>query len=152
MAKRFDEFVNELHDDKSSFMRYWMIADSLKNYLIEELKKLERGDEGLTVTDASTDDDIPGIGKREDYTDEKGNYTHIIIGIRIFYGNSKFISSFNSMTEYGEYLIKFENRIKELIDVKKTANYGDYFCYLIEIDDKLKNLIRSREGLDKFNM
>jgi hypothetical protein len=56
------------------------------------------------------------------------------------------------MTEYGEYLIKFENRIKELIDVKKTANYGDYFCYLIEIDDKLKNLIRSREGLDKFNM
>jgi hypothetical protein len=71
MAKRFDEFVNELHDDKSSFMRYWMIADSLKNYLIEELKKLERGDEGLTVTDASTDDDIPGIGKREDYTDEK---------------------------------------------------------------------------------
>jgi len=152
MIKKFDQYIKEAREELTPFMRYWIIRDNLYEYLEEELEKMIKGDEGLTITDASKDDKIPGIGTREDYVDENGEFTHIIVCIRLFYGNSRFIGSFNSMTDFGKHLIDFENKVKELVDVKKVGNYGDYFCYLVEIDDKIKNLVASKEKIKKFNI
>lgn len=154
--KKFDEFVNEFQAIKSTdspFIKLLKIKEPLIKILYKELGEMHpTGTSDITITDASTENDIKGIGKRDDYVDENGEYTHLIIGIRLFYGNSSFIKAFDSMVEYGEFLIKFENKIKSILNFEKVANYNDYYCYLVKIDDSLMNLVNSTNGIEKYNL
>lgn len=150
--KKFEDFVNEEYrDDDRPFFKYLAITEYIKNTLKDNFKKLH-STESITVSDASSDDDIPNIGKRKDYINADGGFTHIIIGVRIFYSNRDVIEKFNTMTEYGEFLIEIENNIKKSFKVNKISNYNDYFCYLIEINDDLINQVKSSNTIDKYNL
>jgi len=150
--KKFDQFVNESDKEVNPFRAYSDIKYPIIDIVKKELEKIEVGNEGTTVSTPSKEEKIENIGFKDDYKDENGYYTHIIICVRLFYGNGDFINKFNSMAELGEHLKKVEDTIKSLVNVQKIANYGDYFCYLVEIDDTLENLIKSKNGIDKFKL
>lgn len=151
MAKRFEQFINELNLEDHPKLWYWEIENEVKKIIDNALKAIEVGDEQTTVSGASSGENIPGIGTRKDYEDENGVPTHIIIGVRLFINNSKFREAFNSFAELGQHLIKVEETIRSLFKIEKTGVLSDYYCYLIKIDDDLKNLVKSKKGLNKFN-
>jgi len=148
--KKFDEFINE--NKEFRYIDYIDIKDYITNALNIELKKMTVGDEGLTVTTTTSKEYIEGIGSQSDFELENGSFTHVIVGIRLFYGNSNFINKFNSMNDLGKHLIKIEDKIKSIFKVEKIVSNETYFVYLIPITDDIRNGVKSTNGVDKFNL
>jgi len=148
--KKFDEFINE--DKEFHYFDHIEIVDYISNVLGKKLKDLEVGNEGTTVTSASSGNDIPNIGKRSDYELEDGSYSHAIIGVRLFYGNGDFVGAFSNMSDFGKHIVNVEDTIKETFDVEKISKYGEYFCYLIPITDEIRNAAKSTERIKKFDL
>jgi hypothetical protein len=149
--KKFDEFINE--EKEFHYMDYMEIKDYITGVLRKTLGDIEVGNEGTTVISAGSRQEIDGIGKQSDFELENGSFSHIIIGIRLFYRNGDFIGKFNTMSDLGRHIVRVEDTIKETFKVEVVCNDGgDYFYYLIPITDEIRNATKSTEGVEKFNL
>jgi len=148
--KKYNEFINE--DKKFQYIDYLEIKDYVTKVLIEKLNVIEVGNEGTTVITANSNANIPGIGSQTDFELKDGSYSRVIVGVRLFYGNSDFIGAFDSMSDLGKHIVKVEDIIKSTFAIETISNSGEYFFYLIPITEEIRNLSKANQTVDKFDL
>lgn len=144
--KTFEEF--NINDDTPGD-RYFYAVDAIKCILDEKFKEL-----GLTVNDYTLGHEILNggeLGSRRDYMKDD-EYTSVIMSFKLFTETTNVLKKFNTLTEFGNFIIKIDEIIDQNFKVTKKVMKKERFCFLVEIDSKLKNFIKSKKGENKFNL
>lgn len=147
--KKFEEFSNII--EEVDYKDHYSIFDAINDILLEKLRSIEVGNESTSISYyTNKDDDV--IKKRNDYKNDNGEFTHIAFSIRMFIGNSGFVEAFNSFSEIGEHLKMIDDTIKDMFNVESIHGKGEWFIFLIKIDDKAKNIIKSNNTIKKYKL
>jgi len=151
--KKYKNFINE-NREEDGILELINITDYVINFLKKELHEIQDNidsDEEVIISSFNSSDNAPSIGNRNDYK-EDGKYTHVIIGIKYHYGNSRFTMPFSSLSEMANYLTEAEEAVTDNFEVEMMEQYKDYFIFLIKVDDRIKNGMKSDKPIKKFNI